>query len=299
MNKHSAVYSSPWVPAPVLQACGFKPVPVYDFTEIQDEGLAQVFTEGRCPWSQIFSQYSASASCDVIILATTCDQMRRSAETITTDTPVFVLNVPTTNSPQALRFYQAEVGRLASCLTGISGIEPTSKSLEEAISDFNAPGPSPATESIDDGSSTPLCLLGSHLPMSFSGFSNILSDAGGTIVINGLESGPACTPNLMPATIGDAPEAVVAHLSETYFTSISDIFRRPNDEFYGWLAAELKRQQAKGVLIVKNSWCDQWTVETVRLREWCEIPVLELEFTSSTLSMSALARMEAFIETCR
>lgn len=298
MNKHSAVYSSPWVPAPVLEACGFKAVPVYDFTEIKDAGLPQVFNEGRCPWSQIFSQYSATASFSAIILATTCDQMRRSAETIEGETPVFVLNVPTTNSPQAMRFYQTEISRLATFLSGISGIKPTSAALIEASARFNSTASQPDMQSPPATTSTPICILGSHLPMPFAAFTKVLGDAGASVVINGLESGPSCTPRLSQLTIDAQPEAIIAQLAETYFASIRDIFRRPNNAFYRWLSTELKRQDPKGVLVVKNSWCDQWTVETVRLREWCKLPVLELEFTSSTLSLSALSRIEAFIETC-
>jgi benzoyl-CoA reductase/2-hydroxyglutaryl-CoA dehydratase subunit BcrC/BadD/HgdB len=135
--------------------------------------------------------------------------------------------------------------------------------------------------------------------MPFAAFTKVLGDAGASVVINGLESGPSCTPRLSQLTIDAQPEAIIAQLAETYFASIRDIFRRPNNAFYRWLSTELKRQDPKGVLVVKNSWCDQWTVETVRLREWCKLPVLELEFTSSTLSLSALSRIEAFIETCR
>jgi benzoyl-CoA reductase/2-hydroxyglutaryl-CoA dehydratase subunit BcrC/BadD/HgdB len=299
MHHYSAVYASPWVPSPLLESCGFTPVPIYDLTGIDGKSGQQVATEGRCPWSQIFSDHAARSHHDAIILATTCDQMRRSAESIArnTDTPIFILNVPTTSSPQALRFYQTELSRLTGFLSNISGIEPSGKSLANAISKLNATDPMASNASAT--ATTPVCLLGSHLPVPFVEFNRALNAAGGYVIINGLEYGPSCSPRLATPAGNPSAEALLLDLAEAYFSSIRDIFRRPNNDFYRWLSTAIKKDVPQGILVVRNSWCDQWTVETVRLREWSELPVLELEFTTSDLSLSALSRMQAFIETCK
>jgi len=294
MPELTAVFSSPWVPSPIIEACAFRPVPVYDSTDLPKVSSETAFKEGRCPWSHIFAQYAADRDFDAIILTTTCDQMRRSAEAISADTstPVFVMTVPSTASASALRLYNMEITRLSAFLSRISGTAATSTTLCEAIKRSRPP-----TSLRRDGN-IPICLLGSHLPIPFDDLDAIIGRTGGYIAVNGLETADRCTPDLSKFRAGGGPDEIIAYIADAYFNSIRDVFRRPNSDFYRWIALQIKKEMPKGILLVRNSWCDQWAIEAIRLRNWSKLPTLELEFTSNAISMSAISRTEAFMETC-
>jgi benzoyl-CoA reductase/2-hydroxyglutaryl-CoA dehydratase subunit BcrC/BadD/HgdB len=86
-------------------------------------------------------------------------------------------------------------------------------------------------------------------------------------------------------------------LAEAYFGAISDAFRRPNSELYRWLEIELSKRGVKGIIYRRHVWCDTWNAELGRLRDWTELPVLDLEVESSGLRNET--RIQAFLEALR
>jgi len=292
MKTLSAIYSSPWVPAPLLAACGFAPVPLYGASSRYVPARTPVSTEGRCPWSQSFAEVVRGFKFDAAIFTTTCDQMRRTSELMAdSGTPVFTLTVPSTTTISALRLYQSELIRLTAWVGSISGAVPTADDITRA-------GTSSASRQSNSHAATPVCLLGSHLPVPIDEFEKLLAEKGGFIAVNGMEDGPAFTPDLSQLEQSDSLEALVASIGEIFFSSIKDAFARPNSSFYRWLSVQMKREAAKGIIIARNCWCDKWAIEAVRLREWSKLPILEIEFTSAELSLSAVSRLDAFMEAC-
>lgn len=298
MTELHALYSSPWVPSPLIEACGFVAHHVSDLTDMNLTHAARASTEGACPWCRAFSRHAVAMQPAVTILATTCDQMRRCSETLSDDlpSPAFILTVPSTNTVSALKLYESELRRLAACLTRISGITPTEESLRAAVSRLDVSRTS-QPESCD--AAVPICLLGNHLPVPIADFLTTLRRFGGSVVVDGLETGSRCYYDTKCILSSRGADAMISALAESCFSSIKDVARRPNSDFYRWLAVEIKKQTPKGILLVRNSWCDLWAIEAVRLRNHTELPLLELEFASTDLPASSLSRIEAFIETCK
>jgi benzoyl-CoA reductase/2-hydroxyglutaryl-CoA dehydratase subunit BcrC/BadD/HgdB len=249
--------------------------------------------EGRCPWSHAFEDFVETSGFDAAIMTTTCDQMRRTAEILAgLKTPIFLLTVPSTISASSMRLYQSELRRLAAFLTSISGVAPSSQAILDGAS-LSAPRVS------QKQGRTPLCLLGSHLPVPFDSFEALLEKHSAYIAIDGMEAGPAFAADLGSLPGGKTVEETISSLGEAYFSQIRDAFARPNSAFYRWLSVQIRRESPKGILLARNCWCDKWAIEGIRIREWAKLPMLELEFTSGDLSLSAISRLEAFMETCR
>ena len=298
MTDFHALYSSPWVPSPLVEACGFIPRHAYDLTDIEISHAGLASTEGVCPWCQAFCGHASATQPDVTILATTCDQMRRCSETLAADlpSPAFILTVPSTNTASALKLYESELRRLAAHLTRISGVSPTEESLRSALSRLDAER-APQSEAAD--ATVPICLLGTHLPVPIADLLATLGKQGCSVVIDGLETGSRCHYDTKCIISANGLDDMISAMAESCFASIKDVDRRPNNDFYRWLSVELKKHTPKGILLVRNSWCDQWALEAVRLRSWTDLPLLELEFGSTDLPLSALSRIEAFVETCK
>lgn len=297
MQPLRAAYSSPWIPPPVLEACAFTPEPVYGSGSSVNPEPVPASGEGICPWAKSFAKRVSDQDFDAVIMTTSCDQMRRTAESLEgqKDTPLFLLTVPSTCTTSALHLYQSEILRLASFLSGISGAPATASGLSAAASkpaSPHAPRMPAGTKPV------PLCILGSHLPVAFEQFEKLLNNHGGYIAVNGTENGPAFQPEIKINAGTDSAAAILESIAEQYFFWSKDAFRRPNNAFYRWLSLEMKREMPKGIILARNCWCDKWAVEGVRIREWSKLPMLELEFTSNTLPLSALSRLEAFMETC-
>ncbi len=276
-----------------MKACGFTPLPIYSPSDEYPAANEPVPTEGRCPWSRAFEDMIEQSEFAAVIMTTTCDQMRRTAELLEQDRgDIITLTVPSTTSISSMRLYQSELRRLASFLTSRSGTPPTSGAILGAAASIRPRASQKAAR-------TPVCLLGSHLPVPFDVFEAILEEHGACIAIDGMEAGPAFAPSLDDFTEGASLEGTINALGEAYFSQIKDSFSRPNSAFYRWLSLELKSAAPKGIIIARNCWCDKWAIEGIRIREWTGLPTLELEFTSGELSVSAISRLEAFMETCR
>ena len=98
-------------------------------------------------------------------------------------------------------------------------------------------------------------------------------------------------------------EAVRQHpleaLADAYFLGIPDVFRRPDDRLYEWLAGEIASRGVRGLLLRRYVWCDLWHAQWRRLAEWSPVPVLEIDVAGEDQGLPGrtLARLEAFLET--
>lgn len=72
-------------------------------------------------------------------------------------------------------------------------------------------------------------------------------------------------------------ENPLGELTKAYMESIPDAFRRPNDKLYQWIKATFTERKVEGVLLIRRIWCDNWHGEVGRLREWLDIPLLDID----------------------
>jgi benzoyl-CoA reductase/2-hydroxyglutaryl-CoA dehydratase subunit BcrC/BadD/HgdB len=254
--------------------------------------------------------------------------------------PVFLLNVPATwESPAARRYYQDELRRLGRFLVELGGAPPRASRLaavmlqyDRARSALRGDGPAafhgparrwaeailahrsgqrPAAALADSiesppiasGGSAPapipLALVGGPLPPQDYGLLDLVEQSGGRIVLDASESGERTLPPPL------RPEAVRAHpleeLADAYFLGIPDVFRRPNDRLYEWLAERTASRGVRGLLLRRYVWCDLWHAEWRRLAAWSPVPVLELDVADDEQGPPGrtLGRIEAFLETLR
>lgn len=291
MNSCRALCSSPWIPRTIVSACRCDPVYAFELPCSPARPERSAASEGCCIWPRTFTEQAESGAFNCAVAAVTCDQARRSVEqwSRSSPVPVFHFNVPATAGPPALKLYKSECRRLAAFLCGVSRLEQP---------DFTAAyHPEAGCDSISPSGGIPLCLLGSHAPFPLHVMSEFLSEAGACIVIDGTESGPRFHHSI---SLSDSfCSSPLDQAAEETFYGTFDISTRPNSSFYRWLSIEIKKHQPKGVIVARNSWCDLWSVETIRIRNWLKIPVTEIVFTSGTLTQSIINRIDALVEACR
>jgi benzoyl-CoA reductase/2-hydroxyglutaryl-CoA dehydratase subunit BcrC/BadD/HgdB len=318
------VYSCPYVPAEWIVAHGLSPNRIV--VGMDAMGGVMERKEGACPYMRAFVNEACSdVSAIGIILTTVCDQMRRGAEFAQHErgTPVFLMHVPTTwQTAEANGLYVSELMRLGRFMEMLGGKEPLNSVLSEvmaehdvrrsaiqalrgrteprqfseAIAKFHATG---AVEEVnadyrlDDG--VPVALLGGPLMSSAFGLFDLVEEFGGTVVLDGSETGERTMPRPFDRRrLGDEP---LLELADAYFGGIPDAFRRPNSELYAWLKREVEQRDIRGIMLVRHLWCDTWHAEVERLREWLAIPLLDVDMSGEDPVASNRMRIQAFLET--
>ena len=303
-------YVSPFVPAEWIAAHGFAPVRLFPHQAGQGPLLGPL--EGLCPYARAFAN-ACGADLPVrtapagVVAATTCDQMRRASEWLARDglPPLFTLNVPATwQTAGAQRMYLDELKRLGRFLVRLGATAPsdarlaevmrewdtqreaaraarsrlTGRAYAEALAELHRTGRFPVPPA-----SAPLLLQGARLalvggPLCASDLwvYDLIEDSGGRVVLDATETGErALPPPFDRRGLSDAP---LLELATAYFGRLPDAFRRPNSQLYAWLKQEFSARGVRGVLFVREVWCDLWHAEQERLREWCGLPFAELDF---------------------
>ncbi len=244
---------------------------------------------------------------DAVIFTTTCDQMRRAADTadLTARLPVFLLNVPATwQTETARRLYRDEIERLGRFLVQLGGQTPSPGQLAETMRVMGDRRAAHLLESAvrsgneASGGRVRVALVGSHRLAARGDLEELLAGAGGSIVLD-------ATPN---GELGRVPPFAAARretdpfgtLIDTYFDAIPDAFRRPNTRLYEWLASRLAERGVQGIIFRHYVWCDLWHAEAQRLKEWSNLPVLGLEAGGEEgVSAQNATRIQAFMEMLR
>ena len=330
----SVAYSSPMIPPEWIAAHG------HQARWLRPRGSAPsseaTARRGVCPYAgAVVDAVACDAPWVAVVLATTCDQMRYAASVAEHRgrLPVFLMNVPSTWQTAAARsLYREELGRLGRFLQRLGGKPPALEELAEVMSRFDlartrvrqARGDLSARQmaetlvAVREGGNLKLrdqnfegtCIAGRSggLPLALVGGPLVPEDydlldwiegAGGRIVLDASEWGERTLPRAFDSerTLSRPLE----ELADAYFGGIPDVFRRPNDPFYEYLAHELAVRQVRGVIFRRYVWCDLWHAELPRLKAVRRVPVLELDVAQSEPSAEGrtLGRVEAFLEMLR
>jgi benzoyl-CoA reductase/2-hydroxyglutaryl-CoA dehydratase subunit BcrC/BadD/HgdB len=289
------VYTCPYVPAEWIAAHGWRPrrlipLPVEDVPAIPR-------IEGLCPYARAFANEAAADSeAGGVIVTTLCDQMRRIFELLAraTDTPAFLLNVPSTwQTVAAQRLYIEEFKRLSRFLVRLGGHEPIGGELSRIMLDYDDARQHAALPVRTDG--VPIAVVGGPLMQRDRVLSEIVEECGGRIVLDATETGQRgrCR-SFDRRSLAQDP---LLELAQAYF-EIPDASRRPNSELYRWLQRELTRAGARGIIFHHYVWCDLWRAELARLKEWTPLPVLGLDSDGHGDADTARShtRLRAFLE---
>ncbi len=125
---------------------------------------------------------------------------------------------------------------------------------------------------------------------------NIIEQSGGRIVLDATETGERgmCGP-FDRRRLCDEP---LMELADAYFGGIRDASRRPNSELYKWLQRELASRKVQGIIFRRYLWCDIWHAEFRRLKDWTDLPVLDIDTAgdNETDKYRTANRIRAFLE---
>lgn len=319
------IYSCPFVPADWIAAHGLRP------KRIQPRSVAGLQTTdaafGVCTYVRAFlAEVVSDGDASAVVVTTVCDQMRRASELIARDRdlPVFLMNVPATwETAAAHRLYRDELERLGRFLVCLGAEAPARDALaavmldydtrrsslrasggalgprgySEAIAAFHRTGES-VPESVPTevlGGGVPLALVGGPMLREDMAIFDLVEQAGGRIVLDGTETGERTLP--APFDRRGVRDDPLMELTRAYFGTIPDASRRPNSELYRWLEREVRDRGVRGILYRRHVWCDLWHAELHRLREWIDVPVLDLDGDDDERGGGRRAgRIQAFLE---
>lgn len=323
------IYSCPYVPAEWIAAHGLRPNRI--MPESANSAAVMIRREGVCPYARAF--VGAVVTCRQAggaIVTTVCDQMRRAFDILVrqSELPVFLMNVPSTwQTVASQRLYLDEIKRLGRFLVRLGGKSPLQRDLAkvmleydaarasifaargsisarqyaEAIAAFGRDGPDGIANYLAGSgllnSGVPLAIVGGPLMRSDFGIYDMVEQAGGRMVLDATETGERgmCGP-FDRRRLHEDP---LAELANAYFGGIQDASRRPNSELYGWLAHEFSARGVRGIIFRRYVWCDMWHAELQRLKEWVDLPVLDIDVAGDTgvERQRWQNRIRAFLET--
>lgn len=290
MRNGTVIYSSPFVPEELVAAHGLLPSRV---TPRASEVSPGIPTAGMCPCARGLVQSASEPGADAVIIATTCDQMRRAAELIA-HTPVFLMNVPHTwQTEVSFDIYLSELRRLGRFLVKLGGTAPDAETLRETALRCQSERAA-KSRVIENGPGIPVAVVG--CPVMDDGYTvfDLIRQAGGRTVLDGTETGERCLPGQFGEDLGDDPLRAIA---AAYFRAIPDPFRRPNTPFFEWLKRMVADSGARGLVLWRYVWCDIWHAEAARIAECAGVPFLQLDVCDGDGDRHRnLSRLQSFME---
>jgi benzoyl-CoA reductase/2-hydroxyglutaryl-CoA dehydratase subunit BcrC/BadD/HgdB len=322
------IYTCPYVPAEWIAAHGLRACRLLLDRTRPDSALARA--EGVCPFVRSFvGEATNITQADGIVVTTVCDQMRRAVDIIATKCklPAFLMNVPSTwQSLKSQKLYIDELKRLSRFLTRLGGKPPSNDTLTkimleyddarksvlaareylsarryaEAITGLGLDGPDKTLDSVSavkpptDG--VPLAIIGGPMIRQDFDLFDMIEQSGGRIVLDATETGER---GLCAAfdrrRLQDEP---LIELANAYFGGINDASRRPNSELYKWLRQEISSRRVQGIIFRRYVWCDLWHAELQRLKDWTNLPVLDIDTdgNNDNEQLRTANRIRAFLE---
>jgi len=241
------------------------------------------------------------------------------------------MNIPSTwQTSEAMKLYLSELRRLGEFLEEVGGRVPAEGILWQVMSDYDGkreklrglkgvlspkeysraiarfskePGEFTGEESCKGRKERgkrgiPVGLIGGPLTLSDFDLFDVLERFGGEVVLDGTESGERGLPahfNRRLAGKGNPLE----ELADCYFGHIPDVFRRPNSELYKWLGHEIDSCGIGGMVLVRHAWCDKWHAEVQRMKEWLNVPLVDIELDGEASDARNTHRIQALMETLR
>ena len=309
-------YSSPFVPPEWIEAHGFVARRVGVLTpEPKHTDTAM----GRCSYATLIGNPGLENEAAGIILATTCDQMRRAAELIAKHRPTFLLNVPATwQSAVARRMYREELERLGEWLLSLGGSRPaglreimlahdqTRRELRSwqailpaadysrCLATYFQTGRLPDFPSARARAGWPVAIIGGPLRGDDLTLLELVEQRGGRVVLDGTEGGERSL--VGPFDHREMNLDALGELACAYF-SIPDPFRRPNTQLYDWLAHHIATRAPRGIIVIRRVWCDLWHAEVNRIAKAFGLPVVDLDLDGSPGELERCrTRIESLLE---
>jgi benzoyl-CoA reductase/2-hydroxyglutaryl-CoA dehydratase subunit BcrC/BadD/HgdB len=294
--------TSPFVPAEWIAGHGFESIRLVPRREGGMAGPVQP-REGVCPFMRLFVNEAARHDAAGIVLATTCDQMRHAWDVLQREVtrPCFLLNVPSVwQCPSAHALYRTEIERLGRFLESVGGTAPSRALLAETMDVFDRRRRDRAAAVVPSSEfrcGIPVALLGGHLTGDDMALHQMVAEAGGMIALDGTEEGERAQPARFDLRrLHDDP---LGELVAAYFGAIPDVFRRPNSGLFDWLRGGLAARNVRGVILIRQVWCDKWHAEVQRMRECLPVPLLDVDFHGEPCGGRTRARIQAFLESIR
>ena len=279
--------------------------------------------EGLCPYAADIAAQTEHQN-EIVVFASTCDQMRRMPESVITDSSrTFFMHIPATwNNPEVETYYQSELTRLGDYLETMGGQKPSKENMQSIMERYNAGRqellasrqsccarehiartsqfyPTGICPPLNDAprpkkAATPLMLLGSHLRPADLTVLDQIENAGAHIVIDATDGGEREWPRAFHPQHMQSDS--LHELAQAYFQTIPAVFRRPNDALYEWLTQAVEaHSHLKGIIFVTQPWCDLWKAELPRLHSAVSLPILHVTLGGGAHESRA-TRIEAFLE---
>jgi benzoyl-CoA reductase/2-hydroxyglutaryl-CoA dehydratase subunit BcrC/BadD/HgdB len=121
----------------------------------------------------------------------------------------------------------------------------------------------------------PLAIVGGPMMKPDFDLFDTIEQLGGRVVLDATETGErGMCPKFDRRRLAEDPLLELAH---AYFAGIPDASRRPNSELYTWLKRELADRAVRGIIFRRYLWCDLWHAELGRLKDWSDLPVLDID----------------------
>lgn len=322
----TVAYSSPFIPPEWIAAHGLRPSRL---GPSPDEPSIIPTAMGRCSYAAMLCTCAQQLPKGTgVIVATSCDQMRRASEVIAGKShgDSFLFNVPATwQSDTSRRMYREELLRLGQWMQRRGGKAPTPALLAQtmvhfeqmrdelrqrrtamrardyavAIAQFGATGelsPHATDNTNQDGIAT--AIVGGPLRYADLKLMDQIEDAGGCVVLDATETGER------GMVIGFDHRRLsvdpLEELARAYFSTMPEPFRRPNSHLYDYLRSEISQRRVRGIVLTRRVWCDAWHAELVRLREVTGLPVVEVDLDTGTGDIERnRTRVESLLEILR
>ena len=301
------IYTCPYVPAEWIAAHGLHASRLLLDHADSDSVLAR--TEGICPFVRCFvGEVMNNKRAAGVVVTTVCDQMRRAFDILVRKCilPAFLMNVPNTwQNLESQKLYIDELKRLSLFLTRLGGKSPSNDTLAKmmleydtarasvlaardylsagryatAIAALGRDGPDKTLDYVTASEPTiggvRLAMIGGPLMKQDFALFDMIEQSSGRIVLDATETGERglCSP-FDRRRLRDEP---LMELADAYFGGIRDASRRPNSELYKWLQRELASRQVQGIIFRRYLWCDMWHAELRRLKEFSDLPVLDID----------------------
>ncbi|MHC4622650.1 MAG: 2-hydroxyacyl-CoA dehydratase [Planctomycetota bacterium] len=322
------IYVCPYVPAEWIASHGLHPSRITPRAAGLTGAVGRM--EGVCPYVRSFiNEVVTNTEASGVVVTTVCDQMRRAFELITSrcGLPAFLMNVPSTWENVAVqKLYLDELKRLSGFLVRLGGKVPRAETLakimlehdearksilaartyltcrqySEMIAEFGREANCSVAEGLTASSvstdGVPLAILGGPLVREDFELFDVVEDAGGRIVLDATETGERGMCSAFDRRrVADEP---LVELCGAYFGGIPDASRRPNGQLYDWLKRELTGRGVEGIIFRRYVWCDIWHAELHRLREWTDLPVLDIDVGGDEQALPGRTahRVGAFLE---
>ena len=229
--------------------------------------------EGLCAYARAWiSEALTGGDAAGVVLAITCDQMRRAFEILCEQArvPCFLFNLPITwQTVEARRLYRDEISRLGRFLVSLGGLIPTKEALAEQM--LRQECAIASEDALKPSGKIRLAVAGPHGTAWDSVWLDMIARAGAGIV---QDCSLPTTPVFNRRAVMQDP---FSELADACFDTIQDVFQRPNSLFYQKLDRVLRQSAIKGLIVRRYLWCDLWHAEVYRLKQWSPVPVLDLE----------------------